>query len=549
MSDLQENKNLIKLAEQYFRSDQYFLAENILKQIIDIDPSHSKANEFLAYIYGNQGDTELAFKLLKLACSREDCSPAALYYLGSYQLARALYDEAIENLQKSILKGGEFFEALHDLGTSYAQVGNLHDALSCYQKCLTLRSDSYELFFNISRLFDELKCFDEALAHYDRAISLKPDYAEAWSNKGVTLGALKRFDEALAHYDRAISLKPDYAEAWSNKGVTLGALKRFDEALAHYDRAISLKPDYAEACWNKSLISLLLGDFKKGWNLYEFRWKKDDAEPYRHPQLNSLTSLENIQNKNILVWQDQGFGDAIQFARYVPMLTELGANVTFEVLKPLVSLFKNQLGCEVTFDIDKNRSFDFEIPLQTLPRLFGTTLNNIPKSKPLKADTLKVNLWKNKLKLSHTRLNIGLALSGNRNQANDHNRSMPLKEIESWVKMHRLYVIQKDLRIADEEFLAQHQEITYLGDQIEDFSDTAAIIENLDLIISVCTSTIHLAGSLNKKAYLALSWTPDWRWLLESSSSPWYPSIKIFRQESMGNWQSVVNQMNTELQK
>jgi predicted O-linked N-acetylglucosamine transferase (SPINDLY family) len=249
--DSKEKEQSLKLAEHYFRSNNYSFAQQILDKVIKEDSNNSKANELLAYIYGNSGEIDTSFELLNVACNQNSCSPEALYYLGSMQLKRNLFIEAIKTFKKSISKGGEFFEALHDLATAQASVGDLTSSLDNYQKCLKFGETSFELFFNIARIFDELKRYDEALAHYDKALSLKPDYAEGWSNKGVVLNELKRYDEALAHYDKALRLKPEYAEAWSNKGGTLNELRRYNEAIAHYDKALNLKPEYAEAWSNK----------------------------------------------------------------------------------------------------------------------------------------------------------------------------------------------------------------------------------------------------------------------------------------------------------
>jgi len=241
--DSKEKEQSLKLADHYFRENNYKFAKHLLDKVIKIDLNNSKANELLAYIYGNLGQVDISFDLLIVACNQNDCSPEALYYLGSMQLKRGLFSEAIKTFKKTIFKGGEFFEALHDLATAQAHTGDLNSAINNYQKCLKFGNLSHELFYNVARIYDDLKRYDEAIAHYDQALSLKPEYAEAWSNKGVTLSDLKRYDEAIAHYDQALSLKPEYAEAWSNKGVTLHELKRFEEAIAHYDQALSLKPD------------------------------------------------------------------------------------------------------------------------------------------------------------------------------------------------------------------------------------------------------------------------------------------------------------------
>ena len=207
--DSKEKEQSLKLAEHYFRDNNYSFAKHILEKIIEIDSENSKANELLAYIHGNSGQFDISFELLNVACRQSDCSPEALYYLGSIQLKRTLFGQAIETFKKSIFKGGEFFEALHDLATAQAHTGDFNAAIDNYQKCLKFGNLSYELFFNIARIYDDLKRYDEAIAHYDKALSLKPDYAEAWANKGTILNTLKRFDEAIAHYDRSLSLKPN----------------------------------------------------------------------------------------------------------------------------------------------------------------------------------------------------------------------------------------------------------------------------------------------------------------------------------------------------
>jgi predicted O-linked N-acetylglucosamine transferase (SPINDLY family) len=251
--DSKQKEQSLKLADHYFRENNYLYAKHILEKIIEIDSENSKANELLAYIHGNLGQVDISFELLNVACSKNDCSAEALYYLGSAQLKRCLFDQAIETLKKSIFTGGEFFEALYDLATAQVHIGELKSAINSYQKCLKFGNLTHILFHNIARINDDLKQYDEAISYYDKALSLKPDYAEAWSNKGVTLHDLKQYDEAIFHYDKALSFKPDYAEAWSNKGSTLNKLKRFDEAIIHFDKALSIKPDFAQGWFNKGV--------------------------------------------------------------------------------------------------------------------------------------------------------------------------------------------------------------------------------------------------------------------------------------------------------
>jgi predicted O-linked N-acetylglucosamine transferase (SPINDLY family) len=233
----------LSLAENCFRSGNYKFSEQILNSILRTAPSHAKANELLAYIYGNKGDSDTSFRLLELSCSKDDCSPEALYYLGSAQLKKSLYEKAARSFERSILKAGRFFEALHDLGTAYGHMGKIQESLSCFQDCLKFNPKSHELLFNIGKCFSDLQHHPNALTCYTQALQLKPDFIEAYTSIGITLNKLRRYDEAIAHYDKVISLKADCVEALSNKGISLNELQRYDEAIAHYDKAISLKPD------------------------------------------------------------------------------------------------------------------------------------------------------------------------------------------------------------------------------------------------------------------------------------------------------------------
>lgn len=268
---------------------------------------------------------------------------------------------------------------------------------------------------------------------------------------------------------------------------------------------------------------------------------------HRHNHLPELESLDNLTNKTILVWWEQGLGDTIQFSRYISMLTSLGAKVTFEVQKPLLSLFTNQTSYSVTSETENNSNFDFQVALLSLPKLFNTEIKNIPNPTALYIAPKKILKWNKKVKLSNKNLNVGLAISGNPNHKNDSNRSMSLSDLSPLLDCGNFFLIQKELNGIDINELNTNKNIKFLGDQINDFVDTASIIINMDLIISVDTSLIHLAGSLNKNSYLLLPWCPEWRWLLDRTDSPWYPSIKIFRQQSLGSWDSVIQDIKNNL--
>jgi predicted O-linked N-acetylglucosamine transferase (SPINDLY family) len=262
--------NKLLIAENHFQNKNYSLSEKILKEIVLCDPKNTKANELLAYALGNQGDTEASFEYLNLACSQNNCSPEALYYLGSMLLDKGSNNQAIDIFKQSISKAGEYFEALHDLGTAYARIGNINEALMYYEKCLKIRTNSHQLYFNIGRILDSLHRHEEAIDHYDRALQLSPNYAEAWLNKGINLADLNRYKEAINHYCKALEIKPNYAEAWYNKGNALKDLGRFKDSITCYENAIKYKPNFSEAWFNKGnafkelkLFQDAISDFKQ----------------------------------------------------------------------------------------------------------------------------------------------------------------------------------------------------------------------------------------------------------------------------------------------
>lgn len=470
-----------------------------------------------------------------------------LFLTGLEKFHQQQFIKAHDLFKESLKLAPNRESTLTNLAATLIKLDKNQEAKNLCNEIITHNPKNSEAYLNLGLANHNLKNFSEALLNFNKTIQLDPQYPEAWSNKGITLNSLEQYDQAIAHYDKAIKLKPHYPEAWSNKGNTLSNLNRYDEALVHYDQAIQLKPDYFDSYWNKSLTCLVIEDFHNGWNLYDYRWKKSEPTEYRHGELNELSTLSDLNKKNILVWHEQGYGDTIQFSRYIPELIKTGANITLEVQKPLINIFRNHLNCLIITEVKNTEKFDFQIPLMSLPKLFNTNINNIPRSLSISPAQEHIQLWRKKLSLSDRQLNIGIATSGNPNHKNDSNRSMPLSYLSPLLGYANFFLIQKELNLIDREFIKQNKNILFLGDQIHDFVDTASIIENLDLVISVDTSLIHLAGSLNKKSFLMLPWCPEWRWLLERVDSPWYSSIKIFRQESIGNWNSVIQSIKKEI--
>jgi len=524
-------------------------ADSLLTKIISLDKKNPNVLHLLGLIRASQGNFKEAVDLLTEAAKIDPCDGFI-----QYNLAKALVDsgQILESLPHHI-KAVELMpnnpDAWINYGKTVSSLKRYEEAIGHYDRALSLNQDYLEAWINKGIALHELKRYEEANAHYDRALELSPDYVEAWTNKGISLKELKRYEEALASYNKAIALKHDCHEAWSNQGVTLSELKHYEDALASFDKAIEIKSNYYDAYWNKALTQLVTGNFKDGWKNYEYRWKKTKADPMRHQHFQTLTNLNGISGKKVLVWSEQGYGDTIQFSRYIEKLIELEADVIFEVQEPLKALFKQSFARAKIINQDEAFScIDFQIPLISLPLLFCTNIENIPSKKSyIKVNKEKLIYWKKKLNIEYKKINIGIACSGNINNINDKNRSIDLKFFEQIENQASLFIIQKELRKNDYDFLNKNKKIKFLGEEINSFNDSAAIIEIMDLVITVDTSLAHLSSAIGKPTFILLPWSPEWRWLIDRNDSPWYPTATMFRQPNLGDWEAVIKKIVLQL--
>ncbi len=427
----------------------------------------------------------------------------------------------------------------------------MDEALASYDRAFAVQPDYAEALFNRGNTLQELKRLDEAVASYDRALTMRPDYAEAFNNRGNALKELKRLGEALASYDRALAVRPDYAEGLNNRGVALQELKRLEEAMASYDCALTVQPAYAEAHWNKSLLQLLTGDLDAGWREYEWRWKTESLGLFKREFAQPLWLGENgIEGKTILLHSEQGFGDTIQFCRYVPLVARRGARVLIQApasLQGLMASFADV--AQVISAKGKLPQFDLQCPLLSLPLAFGTKIESIPANVPYLTVPLESKKNWNITRELKRRITIGLIWAGRSTHKKDHNRSINLRSLLKLLDVNALFVsLQKDVSPEDAAVLKERIDLVHLGDKLKTFSETAAVISNLDLVISVDTSVAHLAGALAKPVWVLLPFIPDWRWLLDREDSPWYPTARLFRQNIPGDWSSVISRVVVELE-
>ena len=559
-------------------------AAAIYRELVAADPTHFGALHMLGVIALSSQDWAAACDLIGRAVAVNADSADAWYNLGlahghmqraidalaCYDRSIALspdhyraynnranvlaelgrYADAVVACARAIACKPDYAEAYCNRGNALRQLRQLDVAVASYDLALTHCPTLTEAIANRGAVLHELERFAAALARHDQALALNPRYAEAWSNRGATLLQLGQFATAVASFDRALEIKPDYAEAYANRGAALKELQQLDAALASYDRALALAPGDAEARWNKSLILLLAGAFADGWALYESRWDNPKTECRRRDFPQPLWGgREPLAGRTILLYSEQGLGDTLQFCRYAALVAALGARVVLEVRAPLVGVLRELAGVAVLLAYgDPLPPFDCHCPLLSLPRALHTRLETIPRAPAyLRADAARVAHWRARLG-DPGAIRVGLVWSGNPGHNNDRKRSIPLADLLPFLPAGCTYVsLQQELRERDRAALAGRADIVHLGDALAEFTDTAALCTLMDLIISVDTSVAHLSAALGRRTWLLLPYIPDWRWLLGRDDSPWYPTMKLYRQPAHGAWSAVLAQVRADL--
>ncbi len=457
-------------------------------------------------------------------------------------------EDALASYDLALAVDGEHVEAHFNRGNSLYALGRQETALASYDRALNLRPGYAEAHNNRGNVLHDLGRDIEAIASYDDAIELDLDYAQAFFNRGVTLQFMERSEEALASYANAIQIRPDYAEALNNQGNTLQNLDLYQDALASYGQAQQIEPDYGDAHWNEALCRLKIGDFDKGWEKYEWRWQNSISNPEKRLFSQPLWhGNEDLRGKKILLHAEQGFGDTIQFCRYARMVAQRGAKITLEVQPSLKALLKDIEGVTNIVDVIDAAQYDFHCPLLSLPFAFGTRLSTIPASLSyIRGDPLLDLFWHDKLgRKSSPR--VGLVWAGSKNNKNDRARSIPLLELSRILRNDiDWFSLQKELPPDSESFLNQRG-IEHFEDCLATFSDTAAVIGQMDIVISVDTAVAHLAAALGKPTWLLLPQHADFRWLLGRRDSPWYPTVRVFRQPTSGDWTGVFASLTRQL--
>ena len=475
--------------------------------------------------------------------------PEAAHLLGVIAHQNGRLGEAIEHVQRAVKLAPQVALFHANLGEMLRLSGRPELAAEAARRALEIEPKMPAALSNLGVALYELKDYEEAARVQRQAIAVDPNFAEAHSNLGNALHALRRFDEAVVAYRRAIELKPDYADAWANLGTTLHHAGEFDEGVMALRRAIALAPGHANARSGLGILLLMRGDLGEGWDEYEWRLRSTERKGPRFPE--NPWQGESLAGKHIYVQAEQGFGDSLQFARYIPLLAARAASVTLRVHQQLVTLLRESLpGIPVLGDRGDPAPYECDAVLLSLPRLLRTRLETIPADVPyLRVPAAAAQRWQTRLARMRG-VKVGLVWAGNPEHVNDHRRSVDLDLLAPLFAVDgaSFASLQFGPRATDlRKLKGRKRVIEDLAPEFGDFIETAGAVDALDLVVAVDTSVAHLAGALGKPVWVLLPWVTDWRWMLNREDNPWYPTMRLFRQQRGEAWADVIARVAAEL--
>jgi tetratricopeptide (TPR) repeat protein len=576
--------DLIGSARDALRSNELGRAEGLVRQYLESSPASADAWRLLGETLRASGRRGEAVEALRRAVTVAAGDAEARSALGIALAETNRVAEALPHLEEAARLRPAHAPSRHNLGVALAQAGRAAEAVERLREAITLHPDYAEAWYNLAAVLKELGRADESFDALRRAVELRPTYGEALNNLGLALSErgqpdeaipvlqqavrlrpnapeghnnlglalaeVGRFSEAEVCYGEALRLDPSYADAHVNLGNALKEQSRTDEALGCYQLALWLKPDLNSARYNRSLTLLQAGRWSEGWAEYEYRWRRGSM-PQRHtgrPRWDGSA----LDGRTILLWCEQGLGDAIQFVRYAALVKDKGGGVVLECPRQLTALLATCPGIDgVVAEGEPLPLFDVQAPLLSLPGLFGTTLESVPAAVPyLAAEPERVATWRSRLE-SIGGFRIGVCWQGNRFLRGDRHRSFPLACLEPLAAVPGVRLVSLQKGPGADQLKTARFAVADLGEDLDPppggFRDTAAVLKWLDLVVSCDSAVAHLAGALGVPVWIALSTMLDWRWLRGRADTPWYPSARLFRQERLGDWSSVFSRMTGEL--
>jgi tetratricopeptide (TPR) repeat protein len=507
-------------------------------------------NHFYHYSAGNifeklgrgKDALECYFESIRL----NPANPDVYISLAGILVKQKKYDEAVKHYREAISLAPENTSFYTGLAAALQSAKRFKEAETCYLQLLELLPGNHLILGYLGAVLYAQENYPESLKYYQQALSIEPENSAYFNSIGLALLKLKKFQEAIIHFQKAINLEPDNPVYYFNIGFAYDYSNLVQEAINSFKSSIQLDPDFVEAHFTLAYPLLRHGYFSEGWKEYEWRLLKDEVkhQVYTKPAWDG----SGLAGKTIYIHSEQGLGDTLQFCRYLPLVKSTGARVIFRCQRTLKNLLQNTEGLGEIIDKPRGLQYDFHIPLLSLPAVFNTTLENIPQNVPyIKADKTLTTLWLEKLK-DIKGLKVGIVWAPKSDSKTYDLRSIPLSFFSQLSSLQGITLLSLQKGEVEIE-LAETPDIVNLSKDISSFSDTAAIIENLDLLISIDTSVTHLAGAMAKPVWTLLPYISDWRWLTDRDDSPWYPTMKLFRQTEEGNWLSVFENVKTELEK
>ena len=530
------------------RQGQLREAERIYARVLKAAPGHFDALNLLGAVKIQQGQFGEAQRLFSAAIKVNPRIAAAWCNLGQAQYALKRPADALQSFDKARALAPEDVDILYQHANALLALDRPREALAELEIVLARKPQHFEARLNSGLAQAKLENLERALADFESALALVPQHPVAHFNRGVVLIKLGRYDEAAAANERAVAAAPDYVAAWLNRGMALAQLRRFEEAIASYGEVLARRKDNADAHFNRALALLTIGDYRHGFEDYEWRWRRTGVPTPKNRGRRLWLGEFPLAGKTILLHAEQGLGDTIQFARYAPLIAAQGAKVVLEVQPELKSLLSRLDGVAAVV-ARAPPPFDVHCPLGSLPLAFKTELPVVPAKIPyLSADLAHLQKWSARIeRLPQPR--IALAWAGNPAHDNDRNRSIALSTLAPLLAKPASFIsIQRDVRNADAAQLAATTQLTHLGGALADFNDTAAVLALCDLLITVDTAPAHLAGAMGRPVWVLVPFAPDWRWMLDGKITPWYPSARVFRQSDLADWNAVIARVAAALQ-
>lgn len=539
------------LAVDYYNSGNLAKAQKICSDIIKENPGYAEAYYLLGLVALKNDDLLVAKDFFKEAIKYKSNFAEAYCCLGRVLGKLGDNKNALFCLNESIKIDKEYAKAYFYIAI-ILQLSNLEDeAIEFYNSAIKYKPDFQEAYSNLSVILLEKGKADEALSAVLKAISIQPNNPFTLNNLGKVYCRFNEYEKAINCFKKAISVKNDMIEPYVNLSSCYLNMREMEQAIHFSNLALKINSSYTMARWNRAMIDLLVGNFGEGWKNYEWRWGLKDfmkiKRNYKQPKWDGSFAPDKV----LFIYAEQGLGDTIQFIRYARLTKERVKKVIVEVQSSLVKLLSKTPGIDkIVSSEDLPPEFDIQIPLLSLPRLFKTTLSSIPSEVPyIFTSDEKDKKFRCFFSKQDSRIiNVGIVWAGSKLHLNDHNRSSQLSYFVEFLRLKdvKLFSLQKCPSEVEKDIMFKSG-VVDLDEELSDFSDTAEIISNLDLVVSVDTAVAHLAGAMNKPVWLLLPFNSDWRWMLNGGKSPWYPSMTIFRQLKLGDWKSVFKKVRESL--